>query len=149
MPTGQCRLSNTGFSVIDFGDIRFSSASGVNNISGSYIRPLDTDMTCTGDTAGATRFRFDSQQGNEVSDGSHKLLPVNIKETAAMNSNLGIRLLVNGKPQDINTDFNVDLMNVHNSPKLEVELVQLHPDDNTWVNGQSISSNAVLTMSFD
>ncbi|OBU10412.1 hypothetical protein AYY17_15900 [Morganella psychrotolerans] len=146
---GRCVFKNHGSPDIDFGDIRFSSVSGVNNISGTYIRPLDTDMECIGDTAGGTRFRFDSKQGAEISDGSHKLLPVSVGGVASMNPNLGIRLLVNGKPQDINTDFNVDLVNVQNSPKLEVELVQLHPDDNTWVNGQSISSNAVLTMSFD
>ncbi len=147
--TGKCTFRNRVSPDINFGDIRFSSVSGVNNISGSYVRPLDTDMTCTGDTAGGTRFRFDSKQGAEVSDGSHKLLPVRVGGVAATNPNLGIRLLVNGKPQDINTDFYVDLVNVQNLPKLEVELVQLHPDDNTWVNGQSISSSAVLTMSFD
>lgn len=144
--TGRCTFSNQSSPDINFGDIRFSSVSGVNNITGSYIRPLDSGMACTGDTAGKTRFRLDSAQGDTVDDAGHKLLPVSVGSTPVINANLGIRLLVNGKQQDINTDFNVDILNL---PKLQAELVQVHPDDNTWVNGQSITSQAILTMTFD
>ncbi len=77
----------------------------------------------------------------------HKLLPVSVKDSViSTNENLGIRLLVNGKIQDVDTDFSVDLGNM---PKLEVELVQLNPDDKTWENGLGIVSHAILTLSFD
>ncbi|MEM8348195.1 hypothetical protein Q4S20_17470, partial [Morganella morganii] len=90
--------------------------------------------------------RLDSARGDTVDDAGHKLLPVSVGSTPVINANLGIRLLVNGKQQDINTDFNVDILNL---PKLQAELVQVHPDDNTWINGQSITSQAILTMTFD
>ncbi|GAA0342440.1 hypothetical protein L9H26_12060 [Morganella psychrotolerans] len=144
--TGRCVFRNHGSPDIDFGDIRFSSASGVNNISGSYVRPLDTDMTCTGDTAGTTYFRLDTINNGPIGDNGRKSLPVKVGGIMATDPNLAIRLLVNGKQQDINTNFTIDTLNL---PKLEVELVQIHPDDISWVNGQKISSEAILTMSFD
>ncbi|WP_413492491.1 hypothetical protein [Morganella psychrotolerans] len=143
---GRCVFRNHGSPNIDFGDIRFSSASGVNNISGSYVRPLDSDMTCIGDTAGTTYFRLDTINNGPIGDNGYKSLPVKVGGIMATDSKLAIRLLVNGKQQDVNTNFSMDLQNL---PRLEVELVQIHPDDISWVNGQKISSEAVLTMSFD
>ena len=145
--TGKCLFLDPSPKSINFGDIRYSSASGVNNLTGSYIRQFDSRMACNGDTAGSTSFRFESRSGVPVSDGTNKLLPVSVGSgTNPPNNNLGIRLLVNGQPQDVDSDFSVDMQN---PPKLEVEIVQLHPDDNTWVNGQSITSFAILTLSFD
>lgn len=145
--TGHCIFADPMPKDIRFGDIRYSSAAGVNNLTGSYVRALDSRMHCTGDIAGNTHFRFESRSGTPVSDGSHKLLPVSVGSgTNPSNKNLGIRLLVNGKIQDVDSDFSVDMKN---PPTLEVELVQIHPDDNTWSNGQSITSHAILTLSFD
>ncbi|EJD6037130.1 fimbrial protein [Morganella morganii] len=142
--TGSCTFKDSSPQVIEFGDIRYSSVSGVNNLSGSYKQPISSEMTCSGDTAGNTRFRLESRHGTPVSDGSHQLLPVYIG--TGRTPNLGIRLLVNGKPQDVNTDFAMDIQHL---PVLEAELIQLHPDDNTWMNGQSIYSHAALIMSFN
>ena len=142
--TGRCTFKDSSPQVIEFGDIRYSSVSGVNNLSGSYKQPISSEMTCSGDTAGNTRFRLESKSGAPVTDGSHQLLPVNIGNDR--NPNLGIRLLVNGKPQDVNTDF---VMDIQHLPTLETELVQLHPDDDTWMNGQGIYSHATLIMSFN
>lgn len=145
--TGSCLFLTPQPGDVSFGDVRYSSVAGVNNLTGSYIRPLDGRVACKGDTAGGTHFRFESRSGTPVSDGSHKLLPVSVGSgTNPPNVNLGIRLLVNGKVQDVDTDFSVD---IKNQPTLEVELVQLNPDDNTWTNGQSITSHAILTLSFD
>ncbi|HAE78468.1 fimbrial protein [Morganella morganii] len=142
--TGSCTFKDSSPQVIEFGDIRYTSVSGVSNLSGSYKQPLSSEMTCSGDLAGNTRFRLESRQGTPVSDGSHQLLPVYIG--TGRTPNLGIRLLVNGKPQDVNTDFAMDIQHL---PVLEAELIQLHPDDNTWMNGQSIYSHAALIMSFN
>ncbi|MBC4010977.1 hypothetical protein H8R13_04375 [Morganella morganii] len=145
--TGNCIFADPMPKDIRFGDIRYSSAAGVNNLTGSYVRALDSRMYCSGDTAGNMHFRFESRSGTPVSDGSHKLLPVSVGDgTNPPNKNLGIRFLVNGKIQDVDSDFSVDMKN---PPTLEVELVQIHPDDNTWSNGQSITSHAILTLSFD
>ncbi len=144
--SGRCIFKNHGSPNIDFGDIRFSSASGVNNISGSYVKPLDSDMACVGDTAGTTYFRLDTINNGPIGDNGYKSLPVKVGGIMATDPNLAIRLLVNGKQQDINTNFSMDIQNL---PRLEVELVQLHPDDISWVNGQKISSEAVLIMGFD
>lgn len=145
--TGLCIFTDPMPKGIRFGDIRYSSVAGVNNLTGSYVRALDSRMHCTGDIAGNTHFRFESRSGPPVSDGSHKLLPVSVgSATNPPNKNLGIRFLVNGKIQDVDSDFSVD---IKNPPTLEVELVQIHPDDNTWSNGQSITSHAILTLSFD
>lgn len=144
--TGFCIFADPIPKGISFGDIRYSSAAGVNNLTGSYVRALDSRMYCFGDTAGNAHFRFESRSGTPVSDGSHKLLPVSVGRTNLSNKNLGIRFLVNGKIQDVDSDFSVDMKN---PPTLEAELVQIHPDDNTWSNGQSITSHAILTLSFD
>lgn len=142
--TGRCTFKDSSPQVIEFGDIRYTSVSGVNNLSGSYKQPLSSEMTCSGDTAGNTRFRLESRHGTPVTDGSHQLLPVYIG--TGRTPNLGIRLLVNGKQQDVNTDFAMDIQHL---PVLETELIQLHPDDNTWMNGQGIYSHATLIMSFN
>lgn len=143
---GKCVFYNQGPPNIDFGDIRFSSASGVNNITGRYVKPLDSDMTCTGDTAGMTYFSLDTINNGPIGDNGHKSLPVKVGGIMATDPNLAIRLLVNGKQQDVNTKFSMDLQNL---PRLEVELVQIHPDDISWINGQKISSEAKLIMDFD
>lgn len=142
--TGRCTFKDSSPQVIEFGDIRYSSVSGVNNLSGSYKQPISSEMTCSGDTAGNTLFRLESKNGAPVTDGNYQLLPVNIGNDR--NPNLGIRFLVNGKPQNVNTDFAMDIQHL---PVLETELIQLHPDDNTWQNGQSIYSHATLIMSFN
>lgn len=144
--TGRCVFNNHSSPDINFGDVRFSSAAGVNNIEGRYIRELDVAMTCTGDTTGTTRFRMSTIKGSAITDGSYGSLPVIVGGIQAVNQSLAIRLFVNGKQQSINKDFSVD---INNLPKLEAELVQLHPDDNTWRNGQSIESHATLMMTFD
>ncbi|EMO4162282.1 hypothetical protein [Morganella morganii] len=144
--TGRCVFRNHSSPHIDFGDVRFSSVAGVNNIEGRYIRELDASMSCIGDTAGTTRFSMNTINGSAVSDGSYESLPVIVGGIQTVNKNLAIRLFVNGKQQSINKDFIVD---IHNLPTLEAELVQLNPDDNTWQNGQSIESHGVLVMSFD
>lgn len=144
--TGRCVFNNHSSPDIDFGDVRFSSAAGVNNIEGRYIRELDVAMTCVGDTAGTTRFRMNTIKGSAIADGSYGSLPVTVGGIQPANPNLAIRLFVNGKQQSINEDFIVDIQRL---PKLEAELVQLHPDDNTWTNGQPVESHATLMMSFD
>lgn len=144
--TGRCVFNNHSSPDIDFGDVRFSSVAGVNNIEGRYLRELDVAMTCTGDTAGTTHFRMSTIKGSAVSDGSYWSLPVIVGGIQPVNPNLAVRLLVNGTQHNINEDFSVD---INNLPKLEAELVQLHPDDNTWINGQPVESHATLMMSFD
>lgn len=145
--TGKCSFVNSRPPNINFGNIYYSSVAGVNNITGSYTGTLDTRIACSGDTAGHAFFRFQSRSGTPVNYDGHKLLPVSVKDSEiSTNENLGIRLLVNGKIQDVDTDFSVDLGNM---PKLEVELVQLNPDDKTWENGLGIVSHAILTLSFD
>lgn len=144
--TGRCVFRNHSSPDIDFGDVRFSSVAGVNNIEGRYIRELDASMSCSGDTAGTTRFSMNTINGSAISDGSYGSLPVIVGGIQTVNKNLAIRLFVNGKQQSINKDFIVDIQNL---PTLEAELVQLNPDDNTWQNGQSIESHGVLVMSFD
>lgn len=145
--TGECLFVNPQPPDINFGNIYYSSVAGVNNITGSYTGTLDTRISCSGDTAGHAFFRFQSRSGTPVNYDGHKLLPVSVLDSViSTNENLGIRLLVNGKIQDVDTDFSVDLGNM---PKLEVELVQLNPDDKTWENGLGIVSHAILTLSFD
>lgn len=144
--TGRCVFNNHSSPDIDFGDVRFSSVAGVNNIEGRYTRELDVAMTCIGDTAGTTRFRMNTIKGSAIADGSYGSLPVIVGGIQVVDKNLAIRLFVNGKQQSINEDFIVDIQRL---PTLQAELVQLHPDDNTWKNGQSIESHATLVMSFD
>lgn len=142
--TGHCSFdSGSGATVgVDFGRIRYSMINGFS-LEGNYRKPLNSAMTCFGDTEGAALMTFAaSGKGAAFEFNGHTMLPVELNGTAS--KNLGIKLLVDGKEQDIGTGFSVDMSA---PPTLEAELVQTGTSDSVD-NGAVLTSSATLTMEF-
>lgn len=140
--TGKCTFNQGGVITVDFGDIRFSSNG--NELSSTYLKPLISDMTCSGDTGGTATMVLSSKEGDWQDYSGHKLLNVGI-EGGTTTSGLGIMLKVDGQTQDVNTPFAVD---VDRFPTLEAELMQTD-GSKKLVSGNKITSSATLTMAFD
>jgi hypothetical protein len=140
--TGKCTFNQGGELLVDFGEIRFSSTS--NELGRTYIEPLVSDMTCSGDTAGTATMMLSSKDGNAQDYNGNKLLNVGI-EGGVTTTGLGIALKVNGQIQNVNTPFSVE---VGQFPTLEAQLVQT--DVSKKLNsGNRITSSATLLMEFD
>lgn len=140
--SGKCTFNQGGELLVDFDEIRFSSTS--NELGRTYIEPLVSDMTCSGDTAGTATMMLSSKDGSAQDYNGNKLLHVGI-EGGVATTGLGIALKVNGQIQDVNTPFAVD---VGQFPTLEAQLIQT--DVGKKLNsGNRITSSATLLMSFD
>ena len=140
--TGKCTFNQGGELLVDFGDIRFSSTS--NELGRTYIEPLVSDMTCSGDSAGSATMKLSSKDGSSQDYNGNKLLKVGIEGGVAA-TGLGIALKVNGQIQDVNTPFAVE---VGKFPTLEAQLVQTDVS-NKLISGNRITSSATLLMAFD
>lgn len=140
--TGKCTFNQGGVLSVDFGDIRFSTTG--NELASTYLKPLISDMTCSGDTGGTATMALSSKEGDWQDYNGHKLLNVGI-EGGTATSGLGIMLKVDGQTQDVNTPFAVD---VDRFPTLEAELLQTDVSQ-ILVSGNKITSSATLTMAFD
>lgn len=146
--TGSCSFNTGGASssssdLIEFGNVRYTNAIGFW-LEGKYRKPLNSDMSCIGDTEGTVTMTFNSTSGTAIDFNGHKLLPVLTDSTGTISNNLGIQLLVDGIVQDVGTAFYVDMSA---PPLLEAELIQTGASD-TVHNGDVISSSASLTMAF-
>lgn len=140
--TGKCTFNQGGELLVDFGDIRFSSTS--NELGRTYIEPLVSDMTCSGDTSGTATMKLSSKDGSSQDYNGNKLLNVGI-EGGVTTTGLGIALKVNGQIQDVNTSFPVE---VGQFPTLEAQLVQIDVSKKL-ITGNRITSSATLLMAFD
>jgi len=140
--TGKCTFNRGGELLVDFGDIRFSSTS--NELGRTYVEPLVSDMTCSGDTVGTATMMLSSKDGSAQDYNGNKLLHVGI-EGGVATTGLGIALKVNGQIQDVNTPFAVE---VGQFPTLEAQLVQTDVS-NKLISGNRITSSATLLMAFD
>lgn len=142
--TETCTFNQSGTIMVDFGDVRYSTITGGNTLEGIYRKPLASEITCTGDSNYKAHMKFASNDGDSLTFNNHLLLPVKIN-SKAQEQDLGIRLLVNGSPQDINTEFEI---NTANPPELVAELVQTG-SGNTFASGAKFTASASLTISFD
>lgn len=141
--TGSCTFNTASQSVesVNFGNITYSSTNGFA-LNGEYRQPLNSEMTCTGDTDGSAVMTFASSSGAAIDFNGKKLLPVMLN--GASSNNLGIQLLVNGVVQDVGMAFDVDMAT---PPTIEAELVQIGSSD-TVSDSAILSSAASLTMAF-
>lgn len=73
-----------------FGDIRFSSTS--NELGRTYIEPLVSDMTCSGDSAGSAAMKLSSKDGSSQDYNGNKLLKVGIEGEGGRHQDLGSHL---------------------------------------------------------
>ncbi|TNV22517.1 fimbrial protein [Buttiauxella sp. B2] len=140
--TGKCTFNQDGTVAINFGDVRYSTLSGAPVLMGGpYSQPMVSAMTCTGDTVGA-KMKLD---GTSVSFSGASLLAVTDDKGGTLGKEFAIRLMVNGKAQNINEWFNVDTAT---PPSLVSELVQTGSGSG-FVSGATFSSSATLTMAFN
>ncbi|MEG2569275.1 MAG: hypothetical protein RSA84_24010, partial [Acinetobacter sp.] len=105
---------------------------------------LTSSMSCTGDYAGQTTMQLIPTITGETDYQGVRLMQVMDDSKGVPSKDLGIRLLVNGAPQNVNEAFNVDMTA---QPTLKVELVQIGNGDG-FVNGAAFSAAATLTMAF-
>ena len=140
---GSCTFNKGKTLTVDFGDVNFSTVNGTSTLDGTYRKPLSSTMTCTGDSAGKTQLTFKSVAGGTIDFKGQKLLPVSINASNP-GKQLGIKLLVNGVAQDVDSAFAVDMLA---QPELQVELV-LVGDGTGLINGAPISASATLVMEF-
>lgn len=138
---GSCTFNQGGTLQVDFGEVKLVG-TGTNTVelSGDYRKSLVSDFFCDGDTDGLLQMKFTSTSGNyETYQGAQVL--------AADKDIIGIELLVNGAPQNMDEWFTID-QNV--APVLKAQLVQLHSTSSeTLVSGDIFSASGTLTMAFN
>lgn len=141
MANGSCVFNQGGTVTIDFLQVKLKGASDNNvELDGDYVKPLATQFTCSGDSAGLLQMRFNSASGTYVAHSGTQVL--------STTSNLiGIQLLVNGVAQSMGEWFDI---NQSTPPTLEAQLVQLSTDNTEGVkNGDTFTASGTLIMAFN
>ncbi|EGT5658710.1 fimbrial protein [Citrobacter braakii] len=141
---GACTFDQKGTLAVDFSDVKYKTDSSRNTLEGTYIQPLASSMSCSGDSEGKTQMKLDTTTGEVVSYLGVNLLPV-MNASSSQSDSLGIRLQVNGTSQSVGEWFDVDMKN---PPALKAELVQFG-DGSDFIDGSTFTANATLTMAFN
>lgn len=141
---GACTFDQKGTLAVDFSDVKYKTDSSGNTLDGTYIQPLASSMSCSGDSEGKTQMKLDTTTGKVVSYLGVNLLPV-MNASSSQSDSLGIRLQVNGTSQSAGKWFDVDMKN---PPTLKAELVQFG-DGSDFIDGSTFTANATLTMAFN
>lgn len=138
---GSCKFNNGGGLTVDFGEVRLKA--GANNsvtMDGNYRKPIVSEFTCSGDSAGLMQMQLSSSGG-----GYKTYNGVQVMDTDK--GIVGVELLVNGSAQNMGAWFTVDQ---DNPPTLEAELVQTSmTNDNNVVSGDTFTASGTLTMAFN
>lgn len=141
---GSCKFMTVTGTDVNFGEVRYSTISGATVLEGSYKKTLVDFLLCDGDIEGHPQLKLDTSDGASLSYQGAALLPIKTSSGSRMDS-LGIRLLVNGKNQDVGQWFNID---VNSPPSLTAELVQTGNGDE-FVDGDQFTANATMTLAFN
>lgn len=138
---GSCAFNQGGALQVDFGDVKLQ-ATGTDTVAleGNYLKPLTSNFTCSGDTAGLLQMKFISSTGAYGTYNGVKVLAVDKGIVA-------IQMLVNNAAKNMNEWFNVDQQN---PPVLEVQLVQIsNTNTKKVVSGDLFSASGTLMMAFN
>ncbi|WP_336219540.1 fimbrial protein [Citrobacter amalonaticus] len=138
---GSCTFNQGGTLNVDFGPVTLKSVgNNTVQLEGNYQRPLTSDFTCSGDTAGLLQMRFTSTSGSYQTYNGTQVLKTN-------KGIIAIQLLVNGAAQSMGQWFNVDQAN---APSLQAQLVQISTSNSSNVaSGDTFSASGTLTMAFN
>ncbi|EPS2709685.1 fimbrial protein [Cronobacter turicensis] len=138
---GSCKFNNGGNLMVDFGEVRLQAgASNSVTMEGSYRKPIVSDFTCSGDSAGLLQMQLSNTGGTYKTYNGVQVLDTD-------KGIVGVELLVNGAAQSMGTWFTVDQ---DNPPKLEAELVQTSmTNSNNVVSGDTFTASGTLTMAFN
>lgn len=138
---GSCKFNNGGNLTVDFGEVRLQA--GANNsvtMEGSYRKPIVSDFTCSGDSAGLLQMQLSNTGGTYKTYNGIQVLDTD-------KGIVGVELLVNGTAQNMGSWFTVDQKN---PPALEAELVQTSTiNSNNVVSGDTFTASGTLTMAFN
>lgn len=138
---GSCKFNNGGGLTVDFGEVRLKA--GANNsvtMDGSYRKPITSDFTCTGDSAGLMQMKLSSASGTYITYNGVQVMDTD-------KGIVGVEMRVNGTAQNMGTWFTID---PNNPPTLEAELVQTSATNtNHVVSGDTFTATGTLTMAFN
>lgn len=141
---GECYFITATGADVHFGEVKYSTNSGVTVLEGSYKEFISDYLICDGDVEGHPQMKLDTNDGESLSYQGSALLPVKASSGARMTS-LGIRFLVNGSVQNVGEWFDIDTQSL---PPLVAELVQTG-DGKEFVDGDQFTANATMTMAFN
>ncbi|EOC1334667.1 fimbrial protein [Cronobacter turicensis] len=138
---GSCKFNNGGSLTVDFGEVRLQAgASNSVTMEGSYRKPIVSDFTCSGDSAGLLQMQLSNTGGTYKTYNGIQVLDTD-------KGIVGVELLVNGTAQNMGSWFTVDQKN---PPALEAELVQTSTiNSNNVVSGDTFTASGTLTMAFN
>ena len=138
---GSCTFNNSDVVKIEFEDVKINSPTpDTIQLDGSYIQPLASSFTCTGDTAGLLQMEFTSSSGSYVTYNGIQVLNTD-------KNIVGIQLVVNGVPKNMGEWFDID---PSSPPTLQAELVQLSSTNAGHVqSGDEFTASGTLTMAFN
>lgn len=138
---GSCTFNQGGTLDVNFGVVKLQGgADNTLQLDGDYERPLTSDFSCTGDTAGLLQMKFTSAGGTyETYDG---------KQVLGMDKGIvGVELLLNGAAQNMGEWFTVDQKAM---PSLQAKLVQISTTNSSNVtSGDTFSGSGTLTLAFN
>ncbi|HHA1915885.1 TPA: fimbrial protein [Enterobacter asburiae] len=138
---GSCTFDQGGTLRVDFKEVKLKG-SGTNTVEldGSYLMPLISSFSCTGDSKGLLQMKLTSATGSYETYNSTQVLSTG-------NGIVGIELLVDGVAKNMGEWFTV---NEGAQPKLQVQLVQTGTtNDHNLVSGDTFSASATLTLAFN
>lgn len=138
---GSCTFNQGGTLNVDFGPVKLKNmGNNTVELEGNYQRPLTSDFTCSGDTAGLLQMQFTSASGSYQTYNGKQVL-----ETSK--GIVAIQLLVNGVAQSMGQWFNVDQASTQT---LQAQLVQISTSNsNNVATGDTFSASGTLTMAFN
>jgi hypothetical protein len=138
---GSCTFNQGGSLNVDFGPVTLkNTGNNTVQLDGNYQKPLISDFSCSGDSAGLLQMQFTSASGSyETYNGTQVL------ETSK--GIVAIQLLVNGTAQNMGEWFNV---NQASSQVLQAQLVQTSTVNSSNVTtGETFTASGTLTLAFN
>lgn len=140
MANGSCKFNQGGNLTVDFGEVQLQgSADNTVTMNGTYRKPIVSDFTCSGDSAGLLQMKLSNTGGETTYNG------VQVLETDK--GIVGIELLVNGVAQSTGSWFTI---NQDSPPSLEAQLVQTSTTNSSnVVSGDTFTTTATLVMAFN
>lgn len=138
---GSCTFDQAGQLNVDFNEVKLTG-SGNNTVTldGSYIRPLVSNFTCTGDTAGLLQMKMTSTTGTYENYNGTDVLGTG-------NGIVAVELLVDGVAKNMGQWFTVDQTN---QPVLQAQLVQTGTTNSAnVVSGDTFAASANLILAFN
>jgi len=140
MVNGSCKFNQGGNLTVDFGEVQLQgSADNTVTMNGTYRKPIVSNFTCSGDSAGLLQMKLSNTGGEKTYNG------VQVLDTDK--GIVGIELLVNGVAQSTGSWFTI---NPDSPPSLEAQLVQTSTTNSSnVVSGDTFTTTATLVMAFN